>query len=75
MKWREHAIFAAFAPVENPEIAIAIVSENDGGGGGAAAAPIAGKILNRFFELKKEREAGRVSTANGEQSGAPHVKQ
>lgn len=56
MKWKEHAMFAAFAPVEDPEIVVAVVSENDSiGGGGASAAPIAGKILNQYWRLKKQR--------------------
>jgi penicillin-binding protein 2 len=59
VKWKEHAMFAAFAPAENPEIAVAIVSENDAvGGGGASAAPVAGKILNAWFDLKKKRALG-----------------
>jgi penicillin-binding protein 2 len=63
MKWREHALFAAFAPVDNPEIALAIVSENDAvGGGGASAAPVAGKIIKAFFRLKKERlQANKIA--------------
>lgn len=57
MKWKEHAMFAAFAPVEDPEIVVAVVSENDSvGGGGASAAPVAGKILNAYWNLKKKRE-------------------
>lgn len=56
MQWREHAMFTAFSPAENPEIALAIVSEHDVvGGGGASAAPVAGKILNAFWRLKAER--------------------
>lgn len=50
-------MFAAFAPAENAEIVIAVVSENDSvGGGGASAAPVAGKILNAYWQLKKHRE-------------------
>ena len=57
MKWKEHALFAAFAPAENAEIVVAVVSENDSvGGGGASAAPVAGKILNAYWQLKKQRE-------------------
>jgi len=51
--WREHAIFASFAPAESPEIVVVIVSEHDSvGGGGASAAPVAGKILNSWWDLK-----------------------
>jgi penicillin-binding protein 2 len=57
MKWREHAMFAAFSPVDNPEIAVAVVSEHDEiGGGGKSAAPIAGKIIAAFYDLKKRRQ-------------------
>ncbi len=49
MTWKEHALFVAFAPTDDPQIAIAIVSENDpDGGGGKAAAPVAQKILEKF---------------------------
>ncbi|MCU7851229.1 MAG: penicillin-binding protein 2 [Candidatus Thiodiazotropha sp. (ex Monitilora ramsayi)] len=45
---RDHALFIAFAPVEDPQIAVAVVVEN-GGHGGAVAAPIAQKIMDRFL--------------------------
>lgn len=49
-------MFASFAPSENPEVVVAVISEHDDtGGGGASAAPVAGKILNAYFELKKKR--------------------
>ncbi|MES2746209.1 MAG: penicillin-binding protein 2, partial [Bdellovibrionota bacterium] len=58
MNWKEHAMFAAFSPTENAEIAIAIVSQNDlVGGGGKSAAPVAGKIIARYWELKRQRAA------------------
>jgi penicillin-binding protein 2 len=47
---RDHALFIAFAPVEEPRIVIAVIVENAPGGGGAYAAPIAGKILKEFFK-------------------------
>lgn len=54
--WKEHAMFASFAPSETPEVVVTVVSEHDDkGGGGASAAPVAGEILNAYFELKKER--------------------
>ena len=53
---REHAIFAAYAPAENAEIALAIVSQHDDyGGGGAQAAPVAQKIISGYWKLKKRR--------------------
>jgi penicillin-binding protein 2 len=50
-EFRDHALFVAFAPYENPEIAVAVVIEH-GEHGGAAAAPIAGRILRAYFEGK-----------------------
>jgi len=41
---RDHALFVAFAPVENPRFAVSVVVEH-GGGGSTAAAPIARDIL------------------------------
>ena len=56
VKWREHAIFAAFSPVKDSEVAIAIVSQNDEvGGGGKSAAPIAKMILEGYYDLKEKR--------------------
>jgi len=45
---RDHAIFIAYAPADDPAICIAIVMENSGHGG-AMAAPIAKRILTAFF--------------------------
>lgn len=53
---RDHALFIAFAPVENPEIAVAIVVENGGSGSGAAA-PIARRILDYYLTGATEAEA------------------
>jgi penicillin-binding protein 2 len=45
---RDHALFIAFAPVEDPRIAIAVVVEN-GGHGGSVAAPIARKVMDHYL--------------------------
>ena len=45
---RDHGLFIAFAPAENPLISLAVVVEN-GGGGASAAAPIARAVLDAFF--------------------------
>ena len=57
MPWhsRDHAWFVAYAPVENPEIAVAAVVEHADGGGGAVAAPIVHEILEAFFQQRDER--------------------
>jgi penicillin-binding protein 2 len=43
-KERDHALFVAYAPVETPRYAIAVVVEH-GGGGSSVAAPIARDVL------------------------------
>ncbi len=48
-KLRDHALFIAFAPAENPKIAVAVIVEN-GGHGGSVAAPIAGKVIDQYLE-------------------------
>jgi penicillin-binding protein 2 len=50
-KLRDHALFIAFAPVEKPRIAVAVIVEN-GGHGGSVAAPIAGSIMQYHLEGK-----------------------
>lgn len=53
---KDHAWFTSFAPAESPEIAVTVLIEH-GGKGGAVAAPLARKILETYFNLKKERKA------------------
>jgi penicillin-binding protein 2 len=45
---RDHAWFIAYAPAEDPTIAISVLVEN-GGFGAAAAAPIARKVLDAYL--------------------------
>ena len=42
---RKHAWFVAYAPAEEPQIAVAVLVEN-GGGGSEVAAPVARKVLD-----------------------------
>jgi penicillin-binding protein 2 len=51
-KYRDHAWFIAFAPEENPQIALSVFVEH-GGQGSTAAAPIAKKVIEAYF---KDRE-------------------
>jgi len=46
---KDHAWFVGYAPAEDPQIAIAVVLENDGRSGGDAAAPIAGRVMNKYL--------------------------
>jgi penicillin-binding protein 2 len=45
---RDHALFIAFAPVDDPRIAVAVIVEN-GGHGGSVAAPIARKLMDQYL--------------------------
>jgi penicillin-binding protein 2 len=47
-KLRDHSLFIAFAPVDEPRIAVAVIVEN-GGSGGAVAAPIARIIMDAWL--------------------------
>jgi penicillin-binding protein 2 len=51
-----HSIFIAFAPRQNPKIAIAVFVEN-AGSGGAHAAPIASLCIERYIKRRVDRKA------------------
>ena len=55
-EYRDHAWFTCFAPASNPEIVVTVLVEH-GLHGGSASAPIAAKILNRYFEDKFGEQA------------------
>ncbi|MCK5903553.1 MAG: penicillin-binding protein 2 [Cocleimonas sp.] len=64
-KLHDHSLFVAFAPPENPIIALAIIVEN-AGGGSKVAAPLARKLLDAFFlkpDPKKEAEEKAAAEA------------
>lgn len=45
---RDHALFVAFAPLEDPQIAVAVIVEN-GEGGSSQAAPVARKVMDGYL--------------------------
>jgi len=53
-KHRDHAWFVAYAPADDPTIAVAVLVEH-AGGGGSVAAPVAHEVLDAFFKLESER--------------------
>ena len=55
-KYRSHALFVAYAPADDPQVAMAVVLEH-GGSGGADAAPVAQKVLDAFFNRKDKELA------------------
>ena len=51
-KNRDHALFIAYAPAENPTIVVAVMVEN-GGHGGSTAAPIARAVFDYYLTGKR----------------------
>lgn len=49
---KTHAWYAAVAPLDAPEIAVAVIMEA-AGGGGSVSGPIARKVMEAYFENKK----------------------
>jgi penicillin-binding protein 2 len=65
---RDHALFIAFAPVENPRIALAVLVEN-AGFGARAAAPIARKVLDYYLLGKRIDKPAEPAPALEEDEG------
>lgn len=61
-KQRDHAVFAAFAPRENPKIAIAVICEN-AGFGSTTSAPIASLMIEKYL---RDSIAGPARQAKAE---------
>ncbi|MDD5022299.1 MAG: penicillin-binding protein 2 [Endomicrobiaceae bacterium] len=51
----DHAWMVAYAPAENPELAVAVIVEN-GGGGGTNSVPIAREIFKKYFNIYEETD-------------------
>ena len=64
---RDHALFIAFAPADEPKIALAILVEN-GGFGAAAAAPIARLVLDYYLLGKRPPGPAKEDEAASEDS-------
>lgn len=65
---KDHSIFMAFAPVDNPQIAIAVVVEN-AGFGSTWAAPIASLMIEKYIlgYVKRPNVEKRVLTLNSDE--------
>lgn len=50
---RPHALFIAFAPAENPRIAVGVLVEN-GASGSAAAAPVARAVIDHWLQREED---------------------
>jgi penicillin-binding protein 2 len=64
---RDHAWFIAFAPAEQPKIALAVLVEN-GGHGGSTAAPIARKVMDYFLLGKIPKPLPDITDKGGEEN-------
>ena len=53
----DHGTFIAYAPVENPEVAIAVVMEN---GTSRPASDVARKVLDAYFAAKTQSQSPTV---------------
>ncbi len=64
---KDHSLFVAFAPMQNPKIAICVVVEN-AGFGATWAAPIASIIMEKYLKdslsAKSQANADRISKAD-----------
>ncbi|MDX1512748.1 MAG: penicillin-binding transpeptidase domain-containing protein, partial [Gammaproteobacteria bacterium] len=67
---RDHGLFIAFAPVEDPRIAVAIVVEN-GGSGSRAAAPIARKVIDYYLNSLKQQNSDDSLMLTAAESAVP----
>ena len=52
---RDHALFIAFAPADEPEIAVSIIVEN-GESGSTTAAPIARRLFDQYFSQTRNNQ-------------------
>ena len=61
----DHSVFIAFAPQDNPQIAIAVIVEN-AGFGGAWAAPIASLMIEKYLQntCSSPKKESRILKAN-----------
>ncbi len=66
---RDHSLYIAYGPADNPKVAVAVIVEN-AGFGAAAAAPIARRILDYWLVGNYPSEADIAAVRVGK-AGAP----
>lgn len=64
VRLRDHAWFAAYAPVDDPELVLSVFLEH-AGHGGSQAAPVAASIMERYFSGDSATEALRRKVGPG----------
>jgi penicillin-binding protein 2 len=62
---KDHSVFMAFAPKDNPKIAVSVIVEN-AGFGATWAAPIAGLVIEKYIyrEVKRKNIEKRIMNCN-----------
>jgi penicillin-binding protein 2 len=73
---RDHALFIAYAPADNPKIALAVIVEN-GGHGGSSAGPIARKVMDYYLlgklpVVETTKDEKNLATNVGQNIATPH---
>jgi len=63
-RYRDHGLYIAFAPADNPQIALAMVVEN-AGWGGAIAAPIARRVFDYWLLHQYPNELDMAGVRQG----------
>lgn len=53
-RFRDHALFTAFAPATSPQIAVSVLVEN-GGSGSETAAPMARRVIEAWMQQQDDR--------------------
>ena len=53
---RDHALFIAFAPADNPKIAVAVIAEH-GSHGSSVAAPIAAEVIKQYMQSNPVKDS------------------
>ena len=74
IRFRDHAWFAGFAPVEAPEIVVVALVEH-GGSGARVAAPVTQKVLAAYFadRLEAPPAADAIESEAADEEAAPEV--
>ncbi|MYN12852.1 penicillin-binding protein 2 [Pusillimonas sp. TS35] len=69
---RDHSLFMAYAPLDNPQIAVALIVEN-GGWGSTVAAPIARKVFDYWLDPAYRNAAAPTTASASQADRAPPV--
>jgi penicillin-binding protein 2 len=60
LEFEDHAWFAGFAPIDNPQIVVVALIEN-GGHGGEVAAPVTRAVMMQYFGIQESKSANITS--------------